>query len=62
MAYDLIITDVVMPGENGMKVVKEARVHCPSAKLFAISGGSDDLPARWSLKMTEMYGVDAFLL
>ena len=60
-AFDLIITDVVMPGESGVEVVKMSRVHCPSAKLLAISGGSHDLPARWSLKMTEMFGVDAVL-
>ncbi|MDP6342117.1 MAG: response regulator [Alphaproteobacteria bacterium] len=60
-AFDLIITDVVMPGDSGIEVIKESRNHCPSAKLLAISGGSEDLPARWSLKMTEMFGVDAAL-
>ena len=59
VAYDLIVTDVVMPGESGMAVVKAARTHCPSAKILVISGGSHDLPAKWSLKMTEMYAVEA---
>lgn len=60
-AFDLIITDVVMPGENGFDVIQAAQAHCPSAKLLAISGGSRDLPAKWSLKMAEMIDVDAVL-
>ncbi|MBT5675975.1 MAG: response regulator [Rhodospirillaceae bacterium] len=61
MAFDLIVTDVLMPGESGITVIKESRIHCPSAKLLAISGGSDDQPARRSLKMSEMFGADAVL-
>ena len=60
-AFDLIVTDVIMPGATGADVVKEARICCPAVKLLAISGGGPDMPARWSLKLTEMFDVDAVL-
>ncbi len=60
-SYDLIITDVLMPEEDGIAVAKEVPKLLPNAKVLAISGGGAALPANWSLKVMEMFGVNAAL-
>ena len=37
--YDLIITDIVMPEEDGLEVIMWVRKTHPNTKLIAISGG-----------------------
>ena len=60
-SYDLIITDVLMPEEDGIAVAKEVPKLLPNAKVLAISGDGAALPANWSLKVMEMFGVNAAL-
>ena len=59
--YDLIITDVLMPREDGIAVIKQLPSLQPKARSLAISGGGRSLPANWSLKIMKMFGVDATL-
>lgn len=60
-AFDLAIVDVIMPGVDGVTVIKQARSVSPRTTLLAISGGSAEMPADLSLKMSEMFGADAVL-
>ena len=60
-AYDLVITDVLMPEEDGVAVAKRLPDMRPGTKVLAISGGGPAMPADWSLKLMEMFGVDAAL-
>jgi CheY-like chemotaxis protein len=39
-AYDLIITDIVMPGTDGLETIIAAKKAHPAGKIIAISGGS----------------------
>ena len=59
--FDLIITDVLMPEEDGISVIKQLPKLQPKARSLAISGGGTSLPANWSLKIMKMFGVDATL-
>ena len=60
-AFDLVITDVLIPEEDGIAVIKELPSLQPNARSLAISGGGTSLPANWSLKIMKMFGVDATL-
>lgn len=36
---DVLITDVILPGQNGAELIKRVRVLYPSTRIIAISGG-----------------------
>jgi len=40
-AIDLLISDVIMPGMNGVQVIREIRKSNPNIKVIAISGGGN---------------------
>ena len=45
---DLVITDMLMPGHReGLEVVAEAKRLCPSASIFALSGGGRLSPDKY---------------
>lgn len=38
--HDLVITDIVMPNMDGLKLIEELRQTAPSPRVIAVSGGS----------------------
>ena len=58
---DLLITDVLMPGADGIEVIKAVRQDAPQLKVIAMSGGGNQLPAGFSLKMAQAFGARAVL-
>lgn len=40
-AYDLLITDVVMPGIDGIELSERATERCPDMKILVITGYAD---------------------
>lgn len=55
--YDLIITDMKMPGKTGEDVVRFAKDKYPDSKIIIISGYS----TLYSVSNVLKYGVNAFL-
>ncbi|MGA1978024.1 MAG: response regulator [Bacteroidales bacterium] len=55
---DLVITDLIMPEEDGLKVIMKLREIKPSIKIIAISGGGKAGPANY-LNLAKALGADA---
>jgi len=39
--FDVLITDIIMPGIDGVEAIRRARGHQPGIKIIAISGGGN---------------------
>jgi DNA-binding response OmpR family regulator len=55
---DLVITDIIMPQEEGLKVIMKIREVKPSVKIIAISGGGKAGPGSY-LNIAKALGADA---
>ncbi len=55
---DLVVTDLIMPDEDGLKVVIKLKELKPSIKIIAISGGGKVGPGSY-LNLAKALGADA---
>jgi CheY-like chemotaxis protein len=55
---DLVVTDLIMPEEDGLKVIIKLRELKPSIKIIAISGGGKAGPGSY-LNLARALGADA---
>jgi CheY-like chemotaxis protein len=54
---DLVITDLIMPDEDGLKVIMKIKVIKPAIKIIAISGGGKAGPGNY-LSLAKALGAD----
>ncbi|HXY99484.1 MAG TPA: response regulator [Stellaceae bacterium] len=57
---DLIITDIYMPGKEGIETIREALDRAPGTKIIAMSGGCGSRNLMF-LDMAETFGAQASL-
>ncbi len=55
--FDLVITDVLMPGKDGARLIVELRQRRPQMPIVAISGGRRVLSAEFSLQTASLAGA-----
>ncbi len=55
---DLVVTDLLMPEEDGLKVIMQMREMKPEIKVIAISGGGKAGPGSY-LDMAKTLGADS---
>lgn len=55
-AFDLVITDIMMPGINGVQVVQKLKQKDPGARIITISSGSAEEKSDL-LRMTTILGA-----
>jgi DNA-binding response OmpR family regulator len=55
---DLVVTDLIMPEEDGLKVIMKLREIKPSIKIIAISGGGKAGPGSY-LNLAKALGADS---
>ncbi|GMQ79056.1 MAG: response regulator [Anaerolineae bacterium] len=53
---DLVITDIIMPGKEGLETIKELRKISPDVKIIAISGGGRVVPKDY-LQVAQAFGA-----
>ena len=53
---DLVITDLIMPGKEGIETIRDLRRQFPKIKIIAVSGGGRIGPESY-LKMAEGVGA-----
>jgi CheY-like chemotaxis protein len=54
---DLVITDLIMPDEDGLKVIMKIKEIKPEIKIIAISGGGKAGPGNY-LDLAKILGAD----
>jgi len=54
---DMVITDLIMPDEDGLKVIMKIKEIKPSIKIIAISGGGKAGPGNY-LNLAKALGAD----
>jgi len=59
--FDVVITDILMPGIDGSQVIVEVRQRRPTMAVIAISGGRRRLTPQFSLETAAMVGATAQL-
>ncbi|MHC4266912.1 MAG: response regulator [Planctomycetota bacterium] len=55
--FDLVITDILMPEQEGIESIGELRRNFPETKIIAISGGSRGIKSENVLHTAEILGV-----
>ena len=60
-SYDLLLTDVVMPGVDGLVVIDAARERAPGMPIIAMSGGSGFMIAEVGLRWSRSAGASRTL-
>jgi DNA-binding response OmpR family regulator len=59
--FDLTITDILMPGKDGMEVILELQELQKNASILAISAGGRGLDADFTLQMAIDFGARKIL-
>jgi DNA-binding response OmpR family regulator len=57
---DLVITDIMMPDQDGIQTILELKRENPDVKIMAISGGGNVVPGSY-LYQAEKLGADRVL-
>ncbi|MBC8192767.1 MAG: response regulator [Candidatus Marinimicrobia bacterium] len=56
-AIDLVITDIIMPGKEGIEIVREIKQYHPETRLIVMSG-FDGIGQNDYLKYASLFGAD----
>ena len=60
--FDLVVTDILMPESDGLKVIEVLKKAQPTAHILAISGGGRYMDTNDCLRMARGFGADAAIM
>lgn len=55
--FDLVVTDIFMPGQEGLETIRELRRDYPGVKIIAVTGGDMAMGADNALKFARVLGA-----
>lgn len=62
-AFDVVVTDIWMPGEDGIAFLRQAKALHPALPVIVITGGGPNFPPmEMSLAVVKSHGADAVLI
>jgi two-component system, chemotaxis family, chemotaxis protein CheY len=61
-AFDLVLTDLWMPGMDGLALIKAIRTERPQLRVIAMTGGGPRLPTEVAAQIADVWGAEAVLL
>jgi CheY-like chemotaxis protein len=59
--FDVLLTDVLMPGCDGLEVIRKLREDYPMLWVIAMSGGGANVSGKFSLSASAAFGADRTL-
>lgn len=60
-AFDVVVTDILMPGKEGIELIMELRETHPDTPIVAMSGGGGATGSAGPLQDARLLGADATL-
>jgi len=60
--FDLVVTDVLMPDGDGLKLIEELKKTQPGARILAISGGGRYMDSNDCVKIARGLGADLAII
>lgn len=57
--FDVVITDIIMPEQDGFTTISQLKEEFPGVRVIAISGGAPSLDMEGAIRMAEVLGADA---
>lgn len=59
---DLVLTDIIMPGKEGMELIKQIKAEQPQARIIAMTGGGSYGLGGNYLQLASVLGASAVLV
>jgi CheY-like chemotaxis protein len=60
--FDLVLTDLWMPGMDGLALIKAIRSERPHLRVIAMTGGGPRLPTEVAASIADAWGAEEVLL
>ena len=54
---DVVLTDILMPNQDGLQTIRQLRLTCPDVQIIAMSGGSQLLADMDTLPFAMHFGA-----
>lgn len=58
---EVVITDIIMPEQDGLATITQVRREYPDVKVIAISGGAEAMDMENAMRTAQMIGAHAVL-
>ncbi|MBM6583131.1 response regulator [Microvirga sp. BT689] len=57
-SFDIVVTDIWMPGVDGISLIKRLRSERPHLRVFAMTGGGPRMTIETAMSLAEVWGAE----